>query len=154
MSCSVELAHMGNFYNSILALLMLVTISACNVGARPAAEPVEHSASIQTIARITNPGSSAVLNTSNSSECVNYLKGRTFIGESFRLKFDHDGNVSAYGHDRQLVFGGTLELGATESEVSRWITVRSISGGGAVQFMLSNDGKLMEPRSLTIYRPE
>ncbi len=145
---------MGTFCNLFIAVLMLGCMSACNSGVLSPAPAKASSPPIQTVSRITNAGSSAVLNTGNSSECVNYVKGRTFIGENFRLKFDHDGNVSAYGHHGQLVFGGTLELGATESDVSRWITVRSISGGGVLQFLLSNDGKLMEPGSLTIYRPE
>ncbi|MEO7081156.1 MAG: hypothetical protein ABIY71_06485, partial [Flavobacteriales bacterium] len=130
------------------------SISACQVDAVSPSTHEDPSAPKQTVVRITNPGTSAVLNTNNSSECVNYVKGRTFVGENYRLKFDHDSNVSVYGPDGHLVFGGKFELGATESEVSRWITARSISGGSALQFLLSNDGKLMEPGSLTIYRPE
>ena len=137
-----------------LALLMLGSINACSPELVSSAPDELERAQARSVSTITNPGSSAVLNTNNANECVNYVKGRTFVGEDYRVKFDHDGNVSAYGHDGQLVFGGTLELGATVSEVSRWITVRPISGGGALQFLLSNDGKLMETGSLTIYRPE
>ena len=111
---------MGTFCNLFIAVLMLGCMSACNSGVLSPAPAKASSPPIQTVSRITNAGSSAVLNTGNSSECVNYVKGRTFIGENFRLKFDHDGNVSAYGHHGQLVFGGTLELGATESHFWRW----------------------------------
>ena len=145
---------MGNLFNFFIALLMLGSISACRVDAVSPSTLEGPSVPKQTVVRITNPGTSAVLNTNNPSECVNYVEGRTFIGENYRFKFDHDGNVSVYGLDGHLVFGGTLELGATESEVSRWITARPISGGSALQFLLSNDGKLMEARSLMIYRPE
>ena len=154
MTSSIGIAYMGNLLNFFQALLILVSISACNSGPRPSGPDDPGSLAPLHVSTITNVGASAVLNTGNSSECANYLKGKTFIGENFRLKFDHDGNVSAYGHDGKLVFGGTLELGDTVSEVSRWINVRDISSNGKLQFLLSNDGKMMEPKSLTIYRPE
>ena len=151
---SIENANMGILCNLFQALLVTVSISACNSGSRQSGPDDPEPRAPLHVSTITNVGASAVLNTGNSSECANYLKGKTFIGENFRLKFDHDGNVSAYGHDGRLVFGGTLELGDTESEVSRWINVRDISSNGKLQFLLSNDGKMMESKSLTIYRPE
>lgn len=95
-----------------------------------------------------------VLDAGSVSSCENYLKGKTFSGGSARLKFGYDGTVSAYDASGSLVFGGTLEIGAKKSAVSRWIYVRDMSGGGELQFLLSNDGKMIEPSSLVIYKPE
>jgi hypothetical protein len=93
------------------------------------------------------------LDAASLSSCENYLKGKTFRGGSARLEFGYDGTVSAYDSGGSLVFGGTLELGAKESPVSRWIYVRDMSGGGKLKFLLSADGKMMEPSSLVIYKP-
>jgi len=94
------------------------------------------------------------LDPASAIACENYLKGKTFTGGSARLKFGYDGTVSAYDSGGQLVFGGTLEVGQAKSEVSRWIYIRDMSGGGKLQFLLSADGKMMEPNSLVIYKPE
>lgn len=94
-----------------------------------------------------------VLDVGSVSSCENYLKGKIFHGGRAQLKFGYDGTVSAYDASGSLVFGGTLEFGAKESAVSRWIYVRDVSGGGKLQFLLSADGKMMEPGSLVIYKP-
>ena len=106
--------------------------------------------------RSSNAGSAPkeyVLDAGSVSSCENYLKGKTFAGGSARLKFGYDGTVSAYDANGGLVFGGTLEVGAKKSAVSRWIYVHDMSGGGKLQFLLSADGKMMEPGSLVIYKP-
>lgn len=95
-----------------------------------------------------------VLETASVNSCESYLKGKSFTGGSARLEFGYDGTVSAYDQSGKLVFGGTLEVGSAKSAVSRWVYVRSMSGGGKLQLLLSNDGKLMEPSSLVIYAPE
>lgn len=100
------------------------------------------------------PAEEYVLDAGSSSSCVNYLKGKTFTGGSVSLQFGYDGNVGAYDSNGRLVFGGTLEVGAIESAVSRWIYVRDMSGSGKLEFLLSADGKMMEPSSLVIYSPQ
>jgi hypothetical protein len=102
----------------------------------------------------TKSSAENVLDAGSASSCENYLKGRTFTGGSARLEFGYDGSVSAYDGNGRLVFGGTVEVGAVKSAVSRWIHVRDISGGGKLQFLLSNDGNMMEPSSLVIYKPQ
>lgn len=94
----------------------------------------------------TNPSTSEedVLDAASTSSCENYLKGKAFKGGSARLEFGYDGTASAYDPNGSLVFGGTLEIGANESTVSRWIYVRDMSGGGKLQFLLSADGKMMD----------
>lgn len=95
-----------------------------------------------------------LLDATSASSCENYLKGKTFTGGSARLKFGHDGTVSAFDRNGELVFGGTLEIGSAKSEVSRWVYVRDVSGGGKLKFLLSADGNMMEPSSLVIYKPQ
>ena len=94
-----------------------------------------------------------VLDATSANSCEYYLKGKTFIGNSARLEFGYDGTVSAYNLSGDLVFGGTLEIGASEGPVSRWIYVRDMLGAGKLEFLLSADGKMMEPSSLVIYNP-
>ncbi len=94
------------------------------------------------------------LDAGSISSCENYLKGKSFRGGSARLEFGYDGTVSAYSSSGSLVFGGTLEIGEAKSAVSRWVYVRDLSGNGKLQFLLSNDGKMMESSSLVIYKPE
>lgn len=97
---------------------------------------------------------SNVLDAGSRMACENYLKGKTFSGGSAQLKFNYDGTVSVFDQGGNLILAGTLEVGEAKSAVSRWIYVRNISGSGKLQFLLSNDGKMMEPGSLAIYRPE
>lgn len=95
-----------------------------------------------------------VLDASSTVACENYLKGKTFTGGTARLSFGMDGSVSAFDQSGTLVFGGTLEIGSAKSDVSRWVNIHSVSGGGKLQLLLSNDGNMMEPSSLVIYKPE
>lgn len=139
----------------LLGLMVIGMISkACDAPEKDATdiEPNTHQP-----AELSIPTSSTsdayVLDASSAGACENYLKGRTFQGKSARLKFDHDGTVSAFDQSGNLVFGGTLEIGSAKSAVSRWIYVRDIAGAGKLQFLLSNDGKMMEPSSLVIYKP-
>ena len=100
-----------------------------------------------------SPSEEYVLEAGSVSSCKNYLKGKTYRGGSARLEFGYDGTVSAYDASGSLVFGGTVEIGAKEGAVSRWLYVRDMSGGGKLKFLLSADGKMLEPSSLVIYKP-
>lgn len=143
-----------------LGVLVVTSLlgTACDSPAKggPQSQPVEdnHESPGASTSESADANDRYVLDASSHTACENYLKGKTFTGGSARLEFEYDGTVSAYDQGGTLVFGGTLEIGTAESEVSRWIHVRDMSGEGKLQFLLSNDGKLMEPSSFVIYKPE
>lgn len=145
---------MKNLLQILLGLLFIGMISkACDT---PEQDVSDHEPNTHQPADASMPSSSTsdeyVLDASSVSACENYLKGRTFQGNSARLKFEYDGTVSAFDQSGNLVFGGTLEIGEAKSAVSRWIYVRDIAGAGKLQFLLSNDGKMMETSSFVIYK--
>jgi len=150
---------MKTLLNIFLGLLLIGMVGkACDASeTAPAPESADSGASdAGRTEKSSNSASTSeeyVLDAGSVSSCENYLKGKTFYGGSARLNFGYDGTVSAYDSGGSLVFGGTLEIGAKESAVSRWIYVRNMSGGGKLQFLLSADGKMMEPTSLVIYKP-
>lgn len=140
----------GQFLGAVLGVsaLMLSVVYLTEQkhrSAAPEASPSTQSSSSE---------SRYVLDASSASACESYLKGKTFRGGSARLEFGFDGTVSAYDSNGGLVFGGTLEIGSAKGEMSRWIYVRDMGGAGKLQFLLSADGKMMEPSSFVMYSPD
>ncbi len=135
-------------------MLISMTSNACDTPEQDVSntEPNTHQSTEATI-RTSFTSDEYVLDASSVIACENYLKGRTFQGNSARLKFEYDGTVSAFDQSGNLLFGGTLEIGEAKSAVSRWIYIRNMAGAGKLQFLLSNDGKMMEPSSLVMYNP-
>jgi len=150
---------MKTFRNIFFGLLLLGligrTCESCTNSSSRSSPSDDHSTTTgsEPSSQVSSSSEQYVLDATSISSCENYLKGKTYRGGSARLQFGYDGTVSAYAANGNLVFGGTLEIGAKESEVSRWIYVRDMSGGGKLQFLLSADGKMMEPSSLVIYKP-
>lgn len=144
---------MKTLLKTVLVLAVLGMIGkACGNKPSPAS-PSSPETSPSKVSNHTDDAERYVLDATSASSCENYLKGKTYTGGTATLKFGYDGTASAYDGDGQLVFGGTLEIGAVKSEVSRWVYVRDMSGGGKLQFLLSADGNMMEPSSLVIYKP-
>ena len=145
------------FFLGLLLIGMIGKACDSSKNGSPNESSGENASDVPRAAKPTSNGSTSdgyVLDAGSTSSCENYLKGKSFKGGSARLEFGYDGTASAYDANGNLVFGGTLEIGAMESAVSRWIYVRDMSGSGKLQFLLSADGKLMETSSLVIYKPE
>lgn len=145
---------MNDHLRHLLAVSLLSgSLLACNTEPPPSTgeSPLDPASS-----PTESPGRAdeVVVNVQDEGDCVSYLKGRSFTGGNARIDFGLDGTVGAYSVETgELVFGGTLTMGPTYGQESRFMSVVSMTGGERLEMMLSSDGKIMDKSSFVIYKP-
>ncbi len=101
----------------------------------------------------TKTNDEIVVNVKSESDCITFLKGKTFKANEVSLVFLNDGYAEVRnGNTNTILLNGTLKIGSLYGEASRKLEIIDIAGSGTVKLVLGTDGKLMDESDFTIYK--